>query len=211
MWLQRASLFSAGVEGGQACSSRLVRTRAEIEDSGDFHTGRAVAREESARPEPLLGTPGAVRRGRGDELPQRPRRHATRRAVPGGGRARGQLYAPRRLRTPRARRAAPRAVEGGRGNPRSDARRARRRAHLGLDRRRRREAVCESTTDAFRGDAVSRFRAGVSWLHVRLDSSPKYYKHVPYTRPPGGGAAREGPGADENLWRRAASNSESYS
>ena len=23
---------------------------------------------------------------------------------------------------------------------------------------------------------------GVSWLHVRLDSSPKYYKHHPYTR-----------------------------
>jgi hypothetical protein len=24
---------------------------------------------------------------------------------------------------------------------------------------------------------------GVSWLHVRLDSRPKYYRHVPYKLP----------------------------
>lgn len=27
--------------------------------------------------------------------------------------------------------------------------------------------------------------AGVAWLHVRLDSRPKYYGHRPYRRPPG--------------------------
>lgn len=26
---------------------------------------------------------------------------------------------------------------------------------------------------------------GVAWLHVRLDSQPKYYRHHPYTSPPG--------------------------
>lgn len=25
---------------------------------------------------------------------------------------------------------------------------------------------------------------GVAWLHVRLDRRPKYYQHMPYTRPP---------------------------
>lgn len=26
---------------------------------------------------------------------------------------------------------------------------------------------------------------GVHWLHLRLDSRPKYYQHAPYRRPPG--------------------------
>ncbi len=26
--------------------------------------------------------------------------------------------------------------------------------------------------------------AGVSWLHVRLDTRPKYYHHGPYRQPP---------------------------
>ncbi|KAL1528402.1 hypothetical protein AB1Y20_009751 [Prymnesium parvum] len=37
-----------------------------------------------------------------------------------------------------------------------------------------------------RGDAptwVSTEGTGVSWLHVRLDSSPKYFHHLPYRRP----------------------------
>ena len=42
-----------------------------------------------------------------------------------------------------------------------------------------------------RGDAptwVSTAGGGVAWLHVRLDSAPKYYTHRPYTRFAGGGA-----------------------
>lgn len=30
---------------------------------------------------------------------------------------------------------------------------------------------------------ISTAGSGVPWLHVRLDSRPKYYKHIPYTSP----------------------------
>jgi hypothetical protein len=30
---------------------------------------------------------------------------------------------------------------------------------------------------------ISTSGAGVAWLHVRLDSSPKYYRYAPYTKP----------------------------
>lgn len=64
-------------------------------------------------------------------------------------------------------------------------------------------AALKETVDK-RGAAptwVSTAGGGVNWLHVRLDSSPKYYSHSPYTRPPGGGAARARGRANEGLWR----------
>lgn len=33
--------------------------------------------------------------------------------------------------------------------------------------------------------------AGVAWLHVRLDDRPKYYRHDPYRRDPGGALRRD--------------------
>ena len=64
-----------------------------------------------------------------------------------------------------------------------------------------------------RGDAptwVSTAGGGVAWLHVRLDSAPKYYTHRPYTRFAGGGArslraaafAGSGGRQDEGAWRK---------
>ena len=58
-----------------------------------------------------------------------------------------------------------------------------------------------------RGDAplwVSTAGGGVAWLHVRLDSAPKYYTHRPYTRFAGGGA-RSGGRQDEGAWRKGSS------
>jgi len=31
---------------------------------------------------------------------------------------------------------------------------------------------------------ISTAGMGVNWLHVRLDSRPKYYRHAPYKTPP---------------------------
>ena len=67
-----------------------------------------------------------------------------------------------------------------------------------------------------RGDAptwVSTAGGGVAWLHVRLDSAPKYYTHRPYTRFAGGGArslraaafAGSGGRQDEGAWRKGTS------
>ena len=58
-----------------------------------------------------------------------------------------------------------------------------------------------------RGDAptwVSTAGGGVAWLHVRLDSAPKYYTHRPYTRFAGDGA-RSGGRQDEGAWRKGTS------
>ncbi len=45
--------------------------------------------------------------------------------------------------------------------------------------------VVGAETEARLGDSpvwLSTAGMGVSWLHVRLDSRPKYYGHAPYTR-----------------------------
>ena len=42
------------------------------------------------------------------------------------------------------------------------------------------EAVSERITD--RPLWLSTAGGGVAWLHVRLDSRPKYYGHTPYAR-----------------------------
>ena len=60
---------------------------------------------------------------------------------------------------------------------------------------------------------VSTAGGGVAWLHVRLDSAPKYYTHRPYTRFAGGGArslraaafAGSGGRQDEGAWREGTS------
>lgn len=48
------------------------------------------------------------------------------------------------------------------------------------------QAVGKAMTERLRPSPVwlSTAGAGVSWLHVRLDDSPKYYGHRPYRNPP---------------------------
>jgi hypothetical protein len=61
----------------------------------------------------------------------------------------------------------------------------------------RRQALWRTVADALRGRVgarapdtpvwLSTAGLGVSWLHLRLDSRPKYYRHAPYrTFSPGG-------------------------
>jgi hypothetical protein len=44
------------------------------------------------------------------------------------------------------------------------------------------ETVCKSLSD--KPIWLSTSGLGVAWLHIRLDSSPKYYQHQPYKMPP---------------------------
>jgi hypothetical protein len=44
------------------------------------------------------------------------------------------------------------------------------------------QTICNALTD--KPIWLSTSGLGVAWLHVRLDSSPKYYQHQPYKMPP---------------------------
>jgi hypothetical protein len=44
------------------------------------------------------------------------------------------------------------------------------------------QAICKSLTD--KPIWLSTSGLGVAWLHIRLDSTPKYYQHQPYKMPP---------------------------
>ena len=48
------------------------------------------------------------------------------------------------------------------------------------------QTVCKSLSD--KPIWLSTSGLGVAWLHIRLDSSPKYYQHQPYRLPPTAGS-----------------------